>query len=328
MNLAAFDLNLLRVLDALLQEHSTVKAGERIGLSQPAVSAALNRLRHALNDPLFVRQGQQFVPTDFARSLELPLRRIIDDLEAVLSGPDAFDPMTATHSFMLSGSDFFAELLMPPLADELSVRAPKIRVQQVDLVPDNYVGTLANHEIDLALIPEIEFPDWIDFLPVSRSNFVMIARNGHPRLMQAGVKPGQVVPVDLYCDLSHILFSPEGNLKGLGDAALQQIGRERRVVMTMPVFGGICNAVAGSDRVALLPEQLAVKKAGQLGFSLYRPPMPIDTVQLCMIWHKRYTSDRAHRWLRELVAEILSRLAGPAFSHKWPSDNSRECDWD
>ena len=94
-NMASFDLNLLRVLDALLREKSTVKAGRRIGLSLPAVSAALGRPRHALRDELFFRRGQGLEPTDYARTLALPLRRILDDLEALLSGPEDFDPATS-----------------------------------------------------------------------------------------------------------------------------------------------------------------------------------------------------------------------------------------
>lgn len=308
MNLSAFDLNLLRVLDALLREQSTVKAGERIGLSQPAVSSALARLRHALNDPLFIREGQRIVPTQYAKSLELPRRRILDDLEALLAGPDSFNPAEAEQSFKISGSDFFAEMLMPPLAKVLARLAPKIQVQLVDLVPDNYVGTLEKHGIDLALVPKTDFPGWIDYTPAFQSAFVMIARSGHPRLERMRVKPGDVVPIDLFCDVGHVVFSPEGNLKAMGDTALARIGRERRVVMTMPVFSGVCTAVAGSDLVALLPEQLARKVASRLGLAIYIPPMRINPALICMIWHKRNANHPTHRWLREMVLKLLSQL--------------------
>lgn len=308
MNLQTLDLNLLRVLDALLREQSTVKAGERIGLSQPAVSAALGRLRHALNDPLFVRHGQRIVPTEYAASLELPLRRILDDLVGLLAEPGGFNPAEAGQSFKLAGSDFFAEMLMPPLAVALSRLAPKIQVQLVDLMPENYIATLEKHGIDLALVPKIDFPGWVDYAPAFRSRFVMIARTEHPRLERGGVRPGDVVPIDLFCDLGHVVFSPEGKLKAMGDAALARIGRERRVVMTMPVFGGVCNAVSGSDLVALLPEQLAQKMASRLGLAIYVPPMPLNPALICTIWHKRNTGDPAHRWLRDVVLKLLSQL--------------------
>jgi len=309
MNLLNFDLNLLRVLDALLHEKSTVLAGERVGLSQPAVSAALNRLRKLLNDPLFVRHGQRIVPTEYAASLELPLRRILDELVTLLSQHENFDPASAAESFRISGSDFFAELLMPPLASRLLTSAPNMQVQLVDLVADNYVGTLENHKIDMAMVSRTDFPNWIDYQPVFTSNFVMIARKKHPELKRAGLKPGDTVPIDLFCDLGHIVFSPEGNLKAMGDAALARIGRERKVKMTMPVFGGICNAVADSDLVALLPEQLALKMAPRLDLSIYSPPMQIPTVEICMIWHKRNSGNRAHGWVRQTIAEILEPLS-------------------
>lgn len=308
MNLAAFDLNLLRVLDALLREQSTVRAGERLGLSQPAVSAALGRLRHVLGDELFVRQGNRFVPTDHARSLELPLRDTLDRIEALLNGSNAFDPATADFRFRISGTDFFAEMLMPKLAQTIARRAPGVRLQLVDLVPDDYVETIDRYEVDLAMIPQTTLPHWIDSQPVFHSSFVMIARKGHPRLQRAGVTPGQAVPIDLFCDLGHVLFSPEGNLHALGDLALQKVGRSRRVVMSTPVFGGVVRAVSGSDLVALLPRQMASALADLHGLNLYEPPVAVPVPLIMMIWHRRASGNPAHRWMRERVREILMPL--------------------
>ncbi len=158
MNLNGFDLNLLRVLNALLAEQSTVRAAERVGLSQSAVSAALGRLRGALDDPLFVRHGQRIVPTDFARSLEVPLKAILDDLESLLLQHGDFDPAAVAQSFKIAASDFFAVMLMPPLADILSRRAPQMQVQLVDLLPASYVGILERPGIDLALVPKNRLP--------------------------------------------------------------------------------------------------------------------------------------------------------------------------
>jgi DNA-binding transcriptional LysR family regulator len=308
MNLRTFDLNLLRVLDALLRDKSTTLAGQHIGLSQPAVSAALGRLRTALGDPLFVRHGQKLEPTVYAASLATPLRRILDELEAVLSGPAAFDPAKAAETFKISGSDFFSTMLMPQLGERLAREAPGIRVQMVDLVPDNYVGTLESYDIDLALIPWVDHPEWIEFQPLFNSSFAMIARKGHPRLKRARLKPGDQVPIDLFCDLGHVLFSPEGKLKAMGDAALAKVGRERRVVMTMPTFGGVCGAVAESDHVALIPQQLAHRVGSRLGLDVYKPSMPGQLPLIGMIWHKRATNSPAHKWFRGTVAELMLPL--------------------
>ncbi|MCA0870612.1 LysR family transcriptional regulator [Seohaeicola saemankumensis] len=312
MNLNGFDLNLLRVLDALLATGSTTEAGNRIGLSQPAVSAALSRLRDALGDPLFVRQGRGMVPTDFASSLRDPLRVLLQDTQALLSGNTVFDPAVATDTFRLSGSDFYATLLMPQLAERLSRIAPYMRVQLVDLVPDNHVQSIERYRVDLVLLPETDFPGWIDTRRVHRSRFVTIARRGHPRLRRAGLHPGDTIPVDLFCDIPQVVFSPEGNLRAMGDAALARVGRERKVAMTLPVFSGVYYAVAQSDMIALIPHQLAEAMAPRLDLDIYDPPMHVPPVAITMAWHRRSTRSPAHRWLRDQIAETLAPIDDPS----------------
>lgn len=307
-NISGFDLNLLRVLDALMREHSTIRASERLGLSQPAVSAALGRLRSALGDELFFRRGQGLEPTQFALSLEAPLIEIMDGIENLIQGPSTFNPATSKEAFRISGSDFFAELLMPQLAERLRVLAPAMRLHLVDLVPDSYVGTLERYEVDLALIPLTDLPDWAESMVVFRSGFSVIARTQHSRLVRAGVVPGDEVPIDLFCDLGHVLFSPEGNSKAMGDAALAKVGRERRVIMTMPSFSGVYRAVAGSDLIALLPSALAAHVAPTVGLDVYRAPMPLPVARIAMVWHRRYATSPAHLWLRQQIAELLAPL--------------------
>ncbi|MBB3289146.1 MULTISPECIES: LysR family transcriptional regulator [unclassified Rhizobium] len=307
MNFAALDLNLVRVLDALLREGSTVKAGEKLGMSQSAVSGALSRLRYALDDQLFVRHGHGLRPTDYARDLAIPLRETLDRLEATLSGA-SFDPKSASITFKLSGSDFFAEMLMPRLAREVHERAPGIRVQLVDLVPNSYIESLERYEADMALIPAAELPDWSERRPLFRSSFVTIARKGNVAIEAAGIKAGETLPIELFCDLGHILFSPEGKTKAMGDAALAKIGRSRNVVMTVPVFFGVCRAVGESDHIALVPRQLAERLADLFGFALYAPPMQLPPALIVGVWHKRSTGNPAHRWIRNLIAEILLPL--------------------
>lgn len=307
-NLSTFDLNLLRVLDALLEEHSTVKAGLRLGLSQPAVSAALGRLRIALGDELFFRRGQGLEPTAYANSLRLPLRDVLVQIETVIKGQSGFDPKSSSESFKISGSDFFAEFLMPKLAEQLQVEAPFMRVHLVDLVPDSHVETIERFDIDLALILDCDMPDWIESQPVFRAAFSVVARKHHPRLKRAGLSSGDVVPIDLFCDLGHVSFSPEGNSQVMGDAALAKVGRKRHVVMTMPVFSGVYRAVAESDLIALLPSALAHRVAPTAGLDVFRAPVSIPTAQLVMAWHRRYSASHPHVWLREQIAQVLAPL--------------------
>jgi DNA-binding transcriptional LysR family regulator len=308
MNLRSIDLNLLPILAALLDEKSTVRAAERIGLSQSAVSAALSRLRDTLGDPLFVRHGQKIVPTDFALSLEVPLANVLQGIKDIVAGPEEFDPARATDRFTISGSDFYTEMLMPKLARIFSEVAPYVRLHQVDLVPDNQVASVAQERIDLALLPKTEFPEWVTAQPVHHSSFILVARKDHPRLKRAGLSAGDTVPIDLVSDLSYLLLSAEGNRTGIGDAALARIGRSRRVVMTLPTMNGVLSSVAGSDLCAFVPEQIALARAELFGLSLYQLPFHMPRVEINMIWHRRHTNSPAHIWLRNQVAAVLGEV--------------------
>lgn len=312
MNFTNFDLNLLRVFNALMREGSTVKAADRLGLSQPAVSNALARLRHALDDPLFVRQGQRLVATHYALALEEPLRQHLDALEVVLAGPPSFDPMTSHDHFRLSGADFFSELLMPVLARKLNQQAPNVRVQLVDLVPDSYVETIERYHVDIALMPKTDFPEWVAWQPLTWSDFVVIARKDHPKLVDASIPvPGGRHPtlsLETFCAIDQVLFSPEGRFQAMGDAALAQVGAKRRVVMTLPSFSGVYRTVAVSDFIALTPRQLAEKVADNLGLKLFTPPMHVPPALVVAAWHRRFSASPAHRWIRGLIRELIAPL--------------------
>nr|WP_153441011.1 LysR family transcriptional regulator [Sinorhizobium terangae] len=298
----------MRVLDAILREGSTVQAGKRLNMSQSAVSGALARLRHALKDELFVRHGNRLVPTDYARSIELPLREELDRLAVLFAPPSTFDPTTAEGTFRITASDFFAEMLMPALADLLRKQAPNIRAQLVDLVPNSYIDSLEKYHADLALIPNQPFPDWAISQPLFYSTFVVITRSSHPQLTAAGLRPGEIVPMELFCEIGHVLFSPEGNFSAMGDAALARVGRRRKVMMTLPVFSGVCRAVAESDLIALVPRQLAERVAPQIGLEIYHPPMLIDPPLIIAVWHRRSTSNPLHRWMRERITGLMRPL--------------------
>ncbi|WP_170420126.1 LysR family transcriptional regulator [Ruegeria arenilitoris] len=306
MNFATLDLNLLRVLDAILTAGSTTKAGERLGVSQSAVSNALNRLRHALGDDLFVRRGNQLVPTDFAVSIKDGLREELNRLESLLSRNDDFDPRQASETFKIAASDFFAELLMPGLGGVLNRKAPKMVAQLVDLVPENYVESLERYNADLALIPDTDAPDWISREVLFRSSFMVVGRVDNPFFVQ--IEDGAELPMETFCALSHVLFSPEGKLAAMGDAALAKVGRKRHVAMTLPVFSGVCRVVSASDLVALVPSQLARKFAPEFGLKVLAPPFEIEPVNIIAIWHRRSDANPMAKWMRNQVFDLLKPL--------------------
>lgn len=197
-------------------------------------------------------------------------------------------------------------MLMPALAEHLAVHAPSLRVHLVDLVPDDRVGTLASRDVDFALLPETPLPDWAEGEPVFNSSFSVIARKAHPRTTELAL--GDVMPLDLFCELGHVLFSIEGNPKGFGDEALARIGRERRVAMTLPVFSGVYRAVAGSNLIALLPSALAHRIAELANLNVFEPPIPVDPARLVRIWHRRFSESPPHLWLRSQITELLHPL--------------------
>ena len=221
----------------------------------------------------------------------------------MLEGPKLFDPSAASETFRISGSDFYAELLMPRLAERVSRLAPGVRVHMIGLLPSMHIDTYEHYGIDILLAPNTQVQEWSDHQPVLSSTFQVIARRDHPRL--AGLTDGDVIPIDLYCDLGHVLFSSEGRPNAVGDEALARVGREKRIVMTLPFFSGVYRAVSESDLIAMIPSQIACRIASRMGLCVFLPPMPIDPMQHSMFWHKRSTSTPGHRWLRDLIADIL-----------------------
>ncbi|NDW53796.1 LysR family transcriptional regulator [Aliiroseovarius sp. PrR006] len=306
MNFATFDLNLLRVLDALFREGSTVKAGTRLGLSQSAVSSALSRLRHALNDPLFVRQGNTLVPTEYAERIRQDLPGELNRIEVLLSPQDTLDPATAEGNFKIAASDFMAEMLMPKLGDVLLKKAPRLRAQLVDLVPYDYVDSLERYDADLALIPDTKLPNWISRAPLFHAPFVVIARKTNPGI--AGLQDGAMMPMERFCAMPHVLFSPEGKLAAMGDAALAKVGQKRHVAMTVPVFSGVCRVVRDSDLIALIPAQLATEVKDAYGLDVFQPPMPIAPSLIIGIWHSRADKTPMAAWMRAQIFDLLRAL--------------------
>ena len=308
MNFAAFDLNLLRVFDALMREKSATRAGDRVGLSQPAVSAALGRLRHALGDELFIRQGNEMVPTPRATALAGPLHDALVTLEQALYGSARFDPAAAVRDFRLMGADFLATHLIPDLARHLATAAPGISLRFLDSARGDVDSLLVNDAIDMALERPLDLPDWIARTLLFRSPFVIIAAKSNKALKKAGIKEGAAIPLDLFCDLPHALRSIDGTTTGFIADALAKVGKKRRVVLTLAQFHALGLAIAGSDLIAAVPVQFARAVAQDLCLAIYEPPMAVPVPDISLYWHRRHDQDPAHRWLREQIVAAAAPL--------------------
>jgi DNA-binding transcriptional LysR family regulator len=318
MNWAALDLNLLRVLDAMLDECNTTRAGERLGLSQPAVSSALNRLRNLLGDALFVREGNRMVATPFADSIREPLRQSLGRIESALSGGAKFDPGRSTRLFRMLGDDYLSAMVLPKLMTLLAERAPGMRFQLLPTNPRPLAHQLADGSIDMAFGFIMQpLPEWVSRVLALNAVTVPVASRNNPRLARAGVRDRGVIPIDLFCEMPQVFFGPEGKLDGEEDAALARIGRQRNVVLTVLDFFSVARVAAETDLVGLLPDKFAHSLADMFGLNVYTAPLELPFIPLHLCWHSRHDDDHEHRWIREHILEMLEPLDAvryPVFS--------------
>ncbi|WVT76530.1 LysR family transcriptional regulator (plasmid) [Sinorhizobium chiapasense] len=325
MNFVALDLNLLRVFDAMMAELSTVRAGERVGLSQPAVSSALGRLRALLDDELFVREGNQMMPTARAIELSRPIRQALAGMEEALATTVAFDPATSTRSFMLVGSDYFSTLLMPPLAARVAEAAPFITLQMIDHASSEVFEMLRNGRADIVIDRWLEPSEWVESRKVLQSWLVCIAKQGHPLLARRGIRPGDAIPADMFCDLPHVLRSADGSKTGTIDPALARLGLSRRVMVTVPHFQAVALAVEASEMLGSIPVHFARMLIGRLKLDVFMPPMDSPKMDVTMYWLRRFDRDPGIAWLRDQIADVLA-LPERAFLSssdplpRWPED--------
>lgn len=290
------DLNLLRVLDALLEEGSVVGAAERLHLSAPAVSRSLGRLRRALEDPLFVRSGRELVPTPRAVAMRDDVHRALAEVTAVLT-PDEqqFDPSRLERRFVISAADAMIAVVGLGLVDRIKALAPGV---QMDFLPDtNEVELIRSGTVDLDIgAPHAAAPE-IETQVLFTEQLVAVIREAHPLA-------GANLTVRRFAGAQHVDVSATGKRTRLIDAALDDLGYERKDVMVVPSFVVAAHLVVDSNAVTVLPATLVASLGRYL--PLVALPLPIDMPSLPVgqSWHRRNSNDPAHKWLREQVADL------------------------
>ncbi len=302
MNFAAFDLNLLRIFNALMRERSATRAGEQVGLSQPAVSAALNRLRDLLDDKLFVRQGNEMIPTPRAESLAPGIQDALESLERLLASPGAFDPTKLERSFTLMGADFFAILLLPDLVQRLRALSGGISLRYLDTARGDVGRLLSDDAIDMALEAPIETAEWIESELLFMAPFTVVLPADHPMLAEIG--DTDILPAGMIPKLDWALRASDGSLRGRVDDALAEHGIKRRVVLSMPHFAPLVDCVVANKLAAAIPTQFAEIYARPKGMRVLHLPFPPPSAPIHLYWHSRRTRDPAHAWLRRLVHDL------------------------
>jgi DNA-binding transcriptional LysR family regulator len=302
MDVAGFDLNLVKAFDALYTERHVTRAGHRIGLSQSAMSGALTRLREVFNDELFVRSPTGMHPTPCADDLAGPISAALRLLRDVLQD-DRFDPTTADHIVTIALTDYAAFVLLPPLLAQLAVAAPRLDVRVRGIFgKDEVIDLLDSGEANLAISVPVDASERILTRPLLKEGFVCIARPGHPAFVSdAGIEAFAAAP--------HLLVSPEGDRAGLVDRKLAALGFERRVVLSLPQFLVAPFVVADTDLIATLASRVARRfAAANLGIALHPPPIALSEWPLAMMWHRRVDDHPATIWLRDCIANIAATV--------------------
>jgi DNA-binding transcriptional LysR family regulator len=300
MNLRAADLNLFVVFDALLEEQSVSRAARRIGLSQPATSNALARLRDLFGDVLFVRQGARMLPTSRAESIAAHVRAGLGHLDAALCVPASFDPATARRTFTIAANDFASFILLPTLMDRVRREAPGITIRVVPYGPPQPIDQLTAGTVDLILGAAFDLPPHVaseDFMAIE---FAVAVRADHPRVRKR-------LTLEQFVELDHLLVAPLGGARGTVDRALEELGLERRVALYVPDFLLAPLIVARTDLVVTLARAVLVTFATPFGLRVFAPPLRLRPFPYAGIWERRRDTDPAHRWLRDTIRDALGR---------------------
>jgi DNA-binding transcriptional LysR family regulator len=295
-NLASLDLNLLVALEALLDDASVTVAARRVGLSQPAMSHALRRLRELLQDPLLVRAAGRMQLTERGERLRHPVRDALERVRDLLS-TERFDPAQSTRTFRLHVADNACDLLLPPLVERLRSAAPHVRVELRALgerVPD--AAELARaFDAAVACVPE-RFPGFYrQRLFTDRD--VCALRTGHALARRT-------LDRDRFLAARHVAVVVPGAREDPVDTWLRGTGRPRNVALAVPHYLQALHVVARSDLVAVIPERLVRAYARALGLRTMRMPLDAGTFDEYLLHPARTHSDPGSAWFRGVVKEI------------------------
>lgn len=300
MRLAGVDLNLLVTLDALLSESSVTRAADRLGLSVPAVSHALGRLREQLDDPVLVRAGRGMVKTARAKRLEPEVRQLVAAAERVLAPDPARDLSRVERTFTIHATDYVLHVMGREVDRSVGDAAPRIALRYRLNEPDDGEKLRAG-DADLAVGVYGKLPPEVRIRKLFEERLVTVVRAGHPVVKRR-------LSIEQYARLPHIQVAPRGRPGGLVDRRLSDRGRSRRVLRIVPFFSSAVELVAQSDYLLTLPERIARHYADRFDLRVHETPLALSPYTLQLIWHPRHDGDEVHAWLRSVFVQASASL--------------------
>jgi DNA-binding transcriptional LysR family regulator len=298
-NLAEVDLNLLVSLDAILATRSVTAAAAKVGLSKPAMSHALSRIRDVLGDEILVRSGKDWILTDRARSLVEPLAAVLQTTSALLFPDRALDLRTLDREFRIHTTDHVLSILGVPVGHVIGVEAPNVALRFLPVLPDD-VRTLRD-DVDLGIGVFPELPPEFRKQALFEDRFCCVVRRGHPQISAK-------ISMKQYTSVHHVLVAPRGRPGATVDDALGTLGERRKISRSVPYFLAALHLVAESDCIATISLRLAHAHADRFQLQIVKPPLELPPYTIDQVWHPRVEADPAHVWLRRAIARVAHQL--------------------
>lgn len=299
MDLRKIDLNLLVVFNQLLLDRRLTTVADKLGLTQPAVSNALKRLRFLLQDELFIRTSRGMEPTPYALFLSEPVGYALNTLQSALSQRDTFDPQVSTRTFTLAMTDIGEMYFMPPLLGAVAQRAPQVRINTVRHTGGHLKEDMEGGAVDLALglLPSLQAGFFQRRLFSQR--YVCMFRRGHPVARSP-------ISLEQFCALDHIGVVAADTGHGEVDGWLERAGIHRKIRGVVPHFIAVGHILQSTDLIATLPERFAERCEAPFGLVSSPHPAKLPEIAINLFWHAKYHRDPANVWLRQLVFELFS----------------------
>ena len=297
-----YDLNLFPAFMALMEERSVTRAAERLGMTQPALSNALNRLRETFRDPLFVRRRYGISPTEFAQSIAPTIAAALERFDDLVIAQQEFRPENADRLFTIAPNSYVEFVLMPRLAARLREDAPGVRLRMVPFGWDPAEAGVMSGTTALAIGRVIDPPDNLVVQHLMDEGLACVVRAGHPDV-------GDRIDRAQFESLRHVNVLPQGRLRAGLFQALDRQELRREVAVSVTHFLAVPEIVAVTDYCATLPRLICRALERDPRLKVLPAPVDLGAFPVEMAWHVRHRQDPAHRWLRSVVADLGKALA-------------------
>lgn len=296
-----YDLNLLRVFTALMEERSVTRAAEKLGITQPALSNALNRLRELLHDPLFIRARQEMQPTQKAEALAPVILVALGQLDEIVQEQQAFDSASAQLLFTIAPNSYVEYVLIPAVVARLRQVAPGIKLRIIPYGNDLVETGVISGSTALVIGRFVDPPDNLIVQHLMDDRLACVVRADHPLI-------GDAISKAQYEQLKHVNVLPPGRMRAGLFQALDKQGLKRDVAVSVTHFLSVPEVISVTDYCTTLPMQICRRLQNDTRLKVLPTPVDLGSFPVDMAWHVRYRHDPAHRWLRSVIEDVAHAL--------------------